>query len=137
MSGTALAKAAHELVGCPFRLHGRDPATGIDCLGLVLLALDRIGRPARLGGDYAMRMQSITALARQAGGLGFSAAVGPWLAGDVVLFTPGLHQHHLAIADGPTLLIHAHAGLGRVVVSPPSPEWECIGLWRLTQIERK
>ena len=43
MSG-ALAEAALGLLGVPFRLHGRDPATGLDCVGLVAEALRRAGR---------------------------------------------------------------------------------------------
>ena len=33
MSAQALAEAAAALVGSRFRLHGRDPATGLDCIG--------------------------------------------------------------------------------------------------------
>ena len=48
MSGRALALAAESYVGASFRLHGRDPITGFDCLGLVLVALAEIGRPVRV-----------------------------------------------------------------------------------------
>ena len=41
--GCQLAAAALYLVGAPFRLHGRDPRTGVDCVGLVLLALEGAG----------------------------------------------------------------------------------------------
>ncbi len=34
-----LAAAALNLIGTPFRLHGRDPATGLDCVGLVAEAM--------------------------------------------------------------------------------------------------
>ncbi|MGB3625580.1 MAG: hypothetical protein WA989_07125, partial [Henriciella sp.] len=40
----AFAGAARALIGTPFRLHGRDPASGIDCVGLVHCALLAIGR---------------------------------------------------------------------------------------------
>lgn len=36
-----------ELVGAPWRVLGRDPETGLDCLGLVIIALRRMGIPAR------------------------------------------------------------------------------------------
>ena len=45
MSGEALACAAESYIGARFRLHGRDPVTGFDCLGLVLVAMRDIGRP--------------------------------------------------------------------------------------------
>ena len=55
MSGRALALAAESYVGASFRLHGRDPITGFDCLGLVLVALAEIGRPVRVPLRYALR----------------------------------------------------------------------------------
>ena len=39
MSGAALAAAAESLVGTRFRLHGRDPDTGLDCVGLLAASL--------------------------------------------------------------------------------------------------
>ena len=44
MSGEALAEAAVAFAGTRFRLHGRDPETGLDCIGLLAAALTRIGR---------------------------------------------------------------------------------------------
>ncbi|MEO8723144.1 MAG: peptidoglycan endopeptidase, partial [Sphingobium sp.] len=38
-----IVSAAQALVGAPFRLHGRSAETGIDCIGLVVLALERAG----------------------------------------------------------------------------------------------
>ena len=40
---TALARAAAGCLGVRFRLHGRDPATGLDCLGLLGAALVATG----------------------------------------------------------------------------------------------
>ena len=51
----ALAQAAGELVGTPFRLQGRDCAHGLDCIGLVLVSLARIGVELRLPADYRPR----------------------------------------------------------------------------------
>ena len=128
----ALALAAETLTGCPFRLHGRDPATGLDCLGVVLAALEAIGRRAAFVGDYALRMRSVAALTDNARALGFTAATGARQAGDVILFVPGCHQYHLGIATSGGALIHAHAGLRRVVCAPQPAEWDAIGHWRLT-----
>lgn len=132
MSGAALAQAAESLTGCPFRLHGRDPVTGLDCLGVVLAALAVIGRHVPFVGDYALRMRSIAALTDNARTLGFTAAEGARQAGDVILFAPGCHQYHLGIATDDGALIHAHAGLRRVVCAPQPAEWDAIGQWRLT-----
>ena len=132
MSGEALAEAAAGLVGCPFRLHGRDPATGVDCLGLVLVALVACGRSAAFTGDSSLRMRSVAGLVHNAPALGFAEVAGKWRAGDIILFSPGQQQHHLAIANGSGSIIHAHAGLGRVACAPPPTEWQAIGHWRLT-----
>lgn len=69
-AGTALAAAAASFVGAPFRLHGRDPARGLDCVGLVAAALAATGRPARAPSGYRMRQARIDGLldaARQSG----------------------------------------------------------------------
>jgi cell wall-associated NlpC family hydrolase len=39
-----LATAAETLVGSRFRLHGRDPETGLDCVGVVAAAMAAIGQ---------------------------------------------------------------------------------------------
>lgn len=131
MSGPALVEAANALVGSPFRLYGRDPATGLDCLGVVLAALAAIGHSASFAGNYGLRMTSVAALLGTAEALGFQQAAGPWQAGDVLLFAPGGHQHHLGVACGDGRLVHAHAGLGRVVCAQAPAEWAVVGHWRL------
>ena len=42
-SGAAIAAAARALVGVPFRLQGRDPVLGLDCVGLVGAAMRAAG----------------------------------------------------------------------------------------------
>ena len=83
MSGRALAEAAERYVGASFRPGGRDPMTGFDCLGLVLL------------------------------------------------FEPGPAQLHLGIAGIDGELVHAHAGLRRVVRTPFPLPWPVVRQWRL------
>ena len=39
LCGDALAQAAQKLIGSPFRLHGRNRETGLDCIGVVGAAL--------------------------------------------------------------------------------------------------
>jgi len=131
MSGTALAAAAMALIGAPFRLHGRDPATGLDCIGVVGAALQAIGRPIALPTGYPLRLRSLA---------GWLPAIVPaWFhdvadqtltPGDVVLLCPGPGQFHLAIAAGPGGFVHAHAGLRRVVHSPALTD-PILHHWRL------
>ena len=130
--GDRVAAEAAQLVGTPFRLHGRDPATGLDCVGLAAAALHRAGIPLAVPTGYALRNRDITrhlGFATQAGLAAVSGAVMP---GDLVLVTPGLAQHHLVIAAPGCGYIHAHAGLRRVVLSPGPLEWPIAAHWRPT-----
>ena len=131
MSGAALAGACEALVGSPFRLHGRDSATGLDCIGVLALALQAIGRQADLPDDYSARTRTIPRLNDMVRRLGFTDAQDQPIAGDVVLVRVGPLQLHLAIATGNDRYVHAHAGLGRVVVSALPDNWSTVGHWRL------
>ncbi|WP_144039884.1 hypothetical protein [Novosphingobium sp. TH158] len=121
MSGEALARAAMAFVGCPFRLHGRDPAAGLDCIGLIEASLLAIGRPARLPNRYALRTGRWHGLDEMAQSCGFALAPGAELPGDICLFRPSAMQMHFAIT-GPdaAIRIEAHAGLRKVVATPTS-----------------
>ena len=132
MTGNDLARTALALEGRPFRLHGRDPATGLDCIGLFAAAMARAGRPVDLPNGYALRARSLPDLRSFAQAAGFIAvADSAPQPGDVCIVRPGPIQFHLAIAITPTTFVHAHAGLGRVVVTPLDPDWSLVSQWRL------
>jgi cell wall-associated NlpC family hydrolase len=133
MSGPALAAAAEALVGTPFRLHGRDPASGLDCIGVFAAAMAGMGRPIAVPNGYAMRLRDIAAFRPLAAGFGFTEAAGEILPGDVLMFTVGPVQFHLGIAAPRGGLVHAHAGLRRVVIGPASADWQPAGHWRFIQ----
>ncbi|MBS0481884.1 MAG: hypothetical protein JSR96_06955 [Proteobacteria bacterium] len=126
-----LGAAAQHLVGCRFRLHGRDPATGLDCIGLLAASLKACGIPADLPAGYPLRLTAIDPWLPDPETLDFAAVQPPFLPGDVVLLIPGPAQFHLAIAATDGGWIHAHAGLRRVVHSPCLPGGPVIGHWRL------
>ncbi len=77
--GLALARAAAALIGAPFRLHGRDPAKGVDCVGLVSAALAAIGRKAEAPSAYGLRNRDIGPALHFAAKAGFVDASGPML----------------------------------------------------------
>ena len=132
MSGRALAAAAEALVGARFRLHGRDPEHGLDCIGVLAAALAAIGRPQAFPTGYALRVSRPGAWLPDPAGLGFAPATGELAPGDVVLVRPGPAQVHLGIAVDGGAWVHAHAGLRRVVRSSAMPTGAPIGRWRLT-----
>ncbi len=132
MSGIALAKAAEGMAGTPFRLHGRDPRTGLDCIGLIDCALAEIGCKALFPNGYALRTGQWPDLDEIADRRGFVPTSGPVLPGDVLLLKPCASQLHFTIAGllGGTW-IEAHAGLRRVVVTATSDRFPVIRRWRL------
>ncbi|MFM5947925.1 MAG: hypothetical protein ACKOPM_01665 [Novosphingobium sp.] len=131
MSGTALAQAARELIGVRFRLHGRDPATGLDCIGLLEASLARLGRAVRLPGGYRLHLASLDGWLPDVAACGFANGTLPVEPGDIVLLQPATGQFHLAIAGTGVEWIHAHAGLRRVVATPEIPAGPILHHWRL------
>ena len=130
-TGAMLATAAEELVGGRFRLHGRDPATGLDCVGVLAVASEKTGRKAPVPISYALKMRNVDQFTRLAGICGFETVTGPVEPGDVVLFHVGPCQYHLAIAASDGGFIHAHAGLRRVIHSVRLPDWPVEQHWRI------
>ena len=132
MSGERVAAAALAVVGARYRLHGRDPADGLDCVGLVGHALAAGGWRGVAPTGYALRggdparvlAQLDAALCRGDGGR----------PGDVLLMSPGPGQLHLAVRTNRGV-VHADAGLRRVVERPGPPPWPLIGAWRASEGE--
>ncbi|MBO9574508.1 MAG: C40 family peptidase [Sphingobium sp.] len=127
--GDQIAAEALTLVGAPFRLRGRDPDMGLDCVGLVMVAARRAGLtvsepPAyRLHGTSRARAETLLAH----NGLVPAGCEAP---GDVLLVESGPMQLHLMIRAAAGH-VHAHAGLGRVVLMPPPAPWPVLGIWRV------
>ncbi len=121
------ADAVEALVGATFRLGGRQPATGIDCVGLVACALGGAEAPT----GYALRNTDVARHLAFVARAGFGPARGALERGDLVLVRPGPAQHHLLVAVGPAAFVHAHAALRRVVRQPGPLPWPQQARWRL------
>lgn len=128
----AFAKAALSLKGTPFRLRGSDPATGVDCIGLVAASLRAIGSASPPLPRYTLRNLAVPRLASLLPRAGFCQAQGDIEIGDLVVVRPAPGQFHLAIAATSHSFVHAHAALGRVVECPAPLPWPVCGHWRLT-----
>lgn len=125
MSGAPrIVAAARAMVGVPFRLHGRS-ATGVDCVGLAVLALGQDGAGPVA---YGLRSGEVGLAERWLGAAGL-VRVDKGLPGDLALVRPGPLQLHLMILV-PGGFVHAHAGLRRVVEMPGASPWPVIGWWR-------
>ena len=115
--GARAFAAARALAGVRFRPQGCDPATGLDCVGLVWAAYAAAGVRLVRPRAYPLRgwgRERVEAALRAAG---FAMVAGDTRTGDVALIALPAGQFHLALR-GPTSLIHAHAGLRRVVETP-------------------
>lgn len=130
----AIVAAARSAIGTRFRLHGRDPAFGLDCVGLVAVALRAGGATAIVPDGYALRIGDADAVAAMIVAAGLAPATEPE-AGDVLLCRAGPGQLHLGIDGGLGSIIHADAQLRRVVERPGPPPWPVIGRWRLQTVK--
>jgi len=128
--GGALAQAAARLIGCPFRLHGRDPMTGLDCVGLVVAALTATGARPLAPTGYSLRNLSVDQWLHFAARSGLVPSPGPIQTDDVLLIALSRCQHHLAIAADGANVIHAHAGIRQVVHQHLEPTWQVCAKWR-------
>ena len=128
-AGERALAAARAAVGSRFRLHGREPASGLDCVGLVAIAVAAgAGRKSAVPSGYPLRGGRVEAvIAMLDAALVRVVQARP---GDVVLFAAGPGQLHLAIKSAGGV-IHADAGLRRVVERPGEPPWRRLGAWRI------
>ena len=131
VDGRAIAAAASRLVGVRFQLHGRDPQTGLDCVGVIVAALAVNGRAAPPLPHYTMRRTQLTPFDQLAAGRGLCDVSGTSEPGDVLVFRTGPAQWHAAIALDGGRIVHAHAALRRVVSSVASSDWTLERHWRL------
>lgn len=131
ISGAELAAAAEALAGAPFRLHGRDPALGLDCVGVVAAAFAGCGRRPAEPHGYGLRNRSVAAWLATAEAADLAETEAPAQPGDIVLARPGPGQHHLLVALAGGRFVHAHAGLRRVVIQPAPIPWPIERRWRL------
>lgn len=135
MSGGQVALArARAVIGVRFRLHGRDPASGLDCVGLAGHALGIDALPS----GYPLRMRGPEQALIVIRGLPLGQGEGG--AGDLLLLlNGGAGQLHFAIANGVGSAcgaVHADLAMRRVVERPGPLPWPIIGRWhRMDKME--
>ena len=129
------AAAAEALIGTRYRLHGRNAMTGVDCVGLVSVALERAGQRWSELPAYGLRNFRKERFIPFAHENGFATASGPIMRGDLLLTQMQPTQLHLLIAVEGTGFIHAHAGMRRVVRQLNMPTFSIAAHWRLPSSE--
>jgi len=125
MSRSDLVLAAYTFLGTPFHHQGRLPGVGLDCAGVVVCALKRIGYPvADIAGYGRIPSQGI-----------FTSAITSHCdqiqqdeiePGDLMMFAFRSEPQHVAIvsATHPVMLIHAYQDVGRVVENSLDATWQ-------------
>lgn len=127
-----IVEAVRGCIGARFRPQGRDRDHGLDCIGVAMIAaraagVDLRSPPYRLGGDH----EAVLDIALAAAGLQRLTIPLP---GDLLAVAPTACRRHLAIVTDRGV-VHAHAGIGRVVEAPIDPAWTLVGAWRLPEGE--
>ncbi|WOE75687.1 NlpC/P60 family protein [Alterisphingorhabdus coralli] len=124
-----------ELIGAPFRFQGRDPETGLDCVGVARHALRDLTNIPLPDFRYSLRgpgRSTCRAWAEKAG-LTALASDSIVLPGDILCVAPGPGQHHLMVAVDQGF-VHAHYSIGKVVLWPDHQDWPLVAHWRLDPI---
>ena len=125
---TEVVARARALVGARFRLQGRSVETGLDCVGVAMMATGSSERDVRR--DYCLRSNDADAANDNFDLSGFiridPAAAGP---GDILVVRPGPAALHVLVLseDG---YVHADMRLRRVVEVPGKVPWPAISAWR-------
>jgi len=121
--------AARSGLGTPFRPQGRVPGLGLDCIGVALLAAAGAGVAVGRLPAYALSGDHGQLLAQTMAALG-CRQVRRGRPGDLVEYRLAPRHRHLAVLTE-TGIIHAHAGLGRVVEGPAPHDWAVVDIWAL------
>ena len=125
-----IVEAARACLGARFRPQGRNPAYGLDCVGLAAFVLRSVGIESDPPADYRLRDGDDGRLADALDALPLRrVAPNEALAGDLLLTMPVRGQRHLVVLSD-IGFIHAHLGLGRVVETPGWPDDPVVGAWR-------
>lgn len=133
MRAVRMVAAARACLGTPFHHQGRKPGVGLDCIGLIIMALQAAGWPVNDRLDYAPRPDGCSL--RQALKDHGAVEVAPFAAGDVLLFRYDHQPQHVALATGADTMIHAFAPAGRVVETSLGAYWRrrLLGAYRFVE----
>lgn len=102
----AIVAEARSMIGTPWHHQGRLPGVGLDCIGLVVCVLERLGYTAKDRYGYRrapVPAEFIAAVREQA----MEKPIDEMAKGDMLLIAPGKLLQHAAIYSGNDTIIHA------------------------------
>lgn len=135
--GEQIAAAAEAMVGTPFRHQGRNPRSGVDCVGVVLCSVWSAGceLPDCFGyGPLPKADMLLAELGKRARRVHRDDAQ----PGDVLVFAykPELPMH-FAVLVGAEHIVHAHGSTGRVIKHRLTNAWNnrLHSIWRAEGVD--
>jgi cell wall-associated NlpC family hydrolase len=126
---TAIA-AARACLSTPFHHQGRTPDVGLDCIGLIIVALRAVNISVRDRTDYGRRPDGKSLVAAlEAHGAKPTNTI---QRGDILLFRYDRQPQHVALATGIDSMIHSFAPAGEVVETQVGDYWKrrLVGIYR-------
>ncbi|MGF1549185.1 MAG: peptidoglycan endopeptidase [Sphingomonadaceae bacterium] len=128
MTGEEIVARARACIGARFRPQGRDPAHGLDCIGVAMMAMD-LPR-ARAPRYYNLRSSDPALVNREFSACGFLRVV-PKMArvGDLLVTEVEGRQLHIVLLT-PKGYLHADVRHRRVVEVPGPLPWPIVSAWR-------
>jgi murein DD-endopeptidase / murein LD-carboxypeptidase len=128
-----IEKRALSQVGVPFRLHGRRAGTALDCVGLVAHCIGQNAEIGEVPKGYSIRGMHQKQIEHYFAHSRFQVVHPASLeTGDIAAVSCAPRQSHLMICVTGGW-VHAHAGLGCVVLTPDPIGWPIWGAWRVKE----
>jgi cell wall-associated NlpC family hydrolase len=122
--------AARACLDTPFHHQGRKSGIGLDCIGLIVVALRAAGCAVRDREDYGLRPdgRSLVRALEEHG----AVLVERIEVGDVLVFRYDHQPQHVALATSSDTMIHSFAPAGRVVETDIGAYWRrrLVGVYR-------
>jgi cell wall-associated NlpC family hydrolase len=117
-----MISAARACIDTPFHHQGRVAGQGLDCIGLIVVALRAVGFEVNDRTDYGLRPDGVSLVrALEEHGAVRAEEI---LSGDVLLFRFDHEPQHAALAIDADHMIHSYAPVGKVVETHIGASWQ-------------
>lgn len=135
MHADVIIAAARECLGTPFVHQGRLPGVAMDCAGVAVHVMDRVGHKAQEPGAYG-RTPNNALLEYWADRQPFLTRAATPQAGDILLLRFTGEPQHVAVFTGENI-IHAYQSVGKVVEHRLDDKWRrrIVRVYRFAGIE--
>lgn len=116
-----IVDTARQYLGVKWKHQGRNPESGLDCLGLIVQVAKDLGMNPHDPVDYTKAPDGKRLMAELNTQL---TLVINYQVGDILLMRMGTNPQHLAIVTETGGIIHSYANIRKVVEHPLDDEWK-------------